>query len=77
MEYQITKQYTVEIPIREVAEVLKGAGLLPADMKPNRCIASDSELLARTEGNGKDRRLLISWTETEKVGKPVRRKKAR
>lgn len=67
MKYEVTKQYRVEIPMINIIALLKKIGTLPADMKPEHNLAAGEEVTSRVDGPNKDRRLILTWYETEKV----------
>jgi len=75
MKYKIKKQYTVEVKITEVVELLKKAGVLPADMKPEHDAHAGTSVTARVMGPDKTSCLFISWQETEEIGKDGKEKK--
>lgn len=75
MQYKIRKQYTVEVPIAEVVEVLKKGGALPADMKPEHDIHAGASIQVCALGSPKSQFLRVTWQETEEIGKDGLRKK--
>jgi len=75
MKHKIKKQYEVEIPIIEIVEVLKKAGVLPVDMKPEHNIHAGGAVIARVTGPARAQCLTIAWQETEEIGKDGLKKK--
>ncbi|MCK5643230.1 MAG: hypothetical protein KAJ19_20645 [Gammaproteobacteria bacterium] len=68
-EYKTRNQYMVEIPIPGLVKILKEAGVLPADMKPEHDVTAGVAIRANIVGPTKAQCLTISWHETEEIDK--------